>query len=116
MKSSTLRLGVYLALLMSGSARAGTMTLSASDDTMVNSRFPNNNFGTGISMFTGTDSGAGGPGIGQMRSLIRFAMPAALQNKVTITHVALNIRLYAVGSSPTTVGSRSGPAAFMSST
>jgi hypothetical protein len=67
-------------------AWAGTQVLAPSDDTFINSVNPDNNNGAAGSVFTGTD-GHGG----LMRGLIRFAMPAGLQGRATVTGVQLRL-------------------------
>jgi hypothetical protein len=83
-------------LLFFASARAwaGTVTVSPSDDTFINSRNPSNNNGGSGSIFTGTD-GHGG----LMRGLIRFEMPTGLQGRAVLTAVQLHVTVQALGNS-----------------
>jgi hypothetical protein len=73
-------------------AFAATQVLAPSDDTFINSGNPGNNNGASLSIFTGTD-GHGGI----MRGLIRFAMPASLRGRVTVTSVQLVMTVEALG-------------------
>jgi hypothetical protein len=72
--------------LASAPAWGATQVLAPSDDTFINSGNPDNNNGGSSSVFTGTD-GHGGA----MRGLVRFAMPAGLQGRVTVTGVQLRL-------------------------
>jgi hypothetical protein len=73
-------------------ARAATRALTPSDDTFINAGNPGNNNGASLSFFTGTD---GRDGV--MRALLRFAMPSALQGRVTVTGVQLVLTIDALG-------------------
>ena len=63
-----------------------TRSLAPAADTFVNSAFPDNNNGLSPSIYTGRN-GQGGA----MRGLIRFAMPADLQARVTVSRVRLTM-------------------------
>jgi hypothetical protein len=85
--------GVFLGIALAGSpALAATQVLAPSDDTFINSGNPDNDNGATASIFTGTD-GHGG----NMRGLIRFAMPPALQGRATVTGVQLTLVFQALG-------------------
>jgi hypothetical protein len=85
--------GVAIATSLGGAnARAGTVALSPSDDTFINSANPSNNNGGSASIFTGTD-GVGGV----MRGLVRFNLPGSLQGHATVTSVQLRLTLRALG-------------------
>jgi hypothetical protein len=88
----SLGLSFTLAVLAAGSARAATQVLPPSDDTFINDGNADNNNGATLSIFTGTD-GHGG----NMRGLIRFAMPASLQGRVTVTGAQLTLTVQALG-------------------
>jgi hypothetical protein len=80
-------LGVAVLMsLASAPAWGATQVLAPSDDTFINSGNPANNNGASSSVFTGTD-GHGG----LMRGLVRFAMPAGLQGRVTVSDVQLRL-------------------------
>jgi len=79
-------------LLAATPSFSATQTLAPSDDTFINSGNADNNNGGSSSVFTGTD-GHGGT----MRALVRFAMPAGLQGRATITNVQLRLTLRALG-------------------
>jgi hypothetical protein len=73
-------------LLAARSSFGATAVLAPSDDTFINSGNPANNNGGSSSLFTGTD-GHGG----LMRALVRFAMPAGLQGRATVTGARLQL-------------------------
>jgi hypothetical protein len=79
-------------VLAGGRALAATQVLAPSDDTFVNQGNPVNNNGASLSFFTGTD-GHGGV----MRGLVRFALPASLQGRVTVTGAQLTLTVTALG-------------------
>ena len=94
-RASFIRLMVGLSVATSfggAKALAGTVVLSPSDDTFINSVNPNNNNGGSASIFTGTD-GVGGV----MRGLVRFDLPGGLQGHATVTSVQLRLTLRALG-------------------
>src|SRR6185295_18993820 len=66
------------------SSAALSRAAAASDDTFIGSDHPDNNSGASPSIYTGVN-GQGGV----MRGLIRFALPADLQGRATVTGVAL---------------------------
>ena len=72
-------------------AIAATQTLTPAHDTFINSASPDNNNGASTSIFTGKE-GRGGA----MRGLVRFAMPAGLSGRVTVTDSALTLGLLIV--------------------
>jgi hypothetical protein len=78
--------------LAGGTARAGSVVLSPSDDTFINAINPDNNNGGSDSFFTGTD-GTGG----DMRTLIRFDMPSGLAARATATSAQLRLTIRALG-------------------
>ena len=63
-----------------------TRTFVPAADTFINSAFPDNNNGLSPSIYTG-HNGQGGA----MRGLIRFALPADLQGRVTVSRVRLTM-------------------------
>jgi hypothetical protein len=85
-------IGGACCVLAGGRALAATQVLATSDDTFVNQLNPANNNGATLTFFTGTD-GHGGV----MRGLVRFAMPASLQGRVTVTGAQLTLTVAALG-------------------
>jgi hypothetical protein len=80
-----------LVLFAAAPALGGTQVLAPSGDTFINSGNPGNNNGGSSSLFTGTD-GHGG----NMRTLVRFAMPSGLQGSATVSIVQLRLTLQAL--------------------
>src|SRR5262245_11797781 len=77
-----------------------TQTLTPIADTFINSVYADNNNGASPSIYTGTSGMSG-----VMRGLVRFAMPPALQGRVTVSRVTLTMvtrGLSATGSCPPT--------------
>src|SRR4051794_21908597 len=72
--------------VVGASSAALSRTVAASDDTFIGSGHPDNNSGASASIFTGVNGQSG-----VMRGLIRFAMPADLQGRATVTRVALTM-------------------------
>lgn len=67
-------------------ALAQTLVLAPAGDSFINSAVPNNNDGASFSLFTGTNGQSG-----IMRGLVRFATPASLQSRVTVSGVQLTM-------------------------
>lgn len=99
--------GACLVVSFSASANS-TWTVGVSDDATINSRTTANSNGIGASLYTGCDNGVvGGAGSnGNLRSLLKFAMPGALANKVTVQRVQLQLQQLAYQGTPrvTSVG------------
>jgi len=81
-----------LAFLLAGAAVGGTISLVPAADTFVHSAYPDNNNGASASLFTGR-SGQGG----QMRALLRFAVPNGLTGRATASAAQLTLTLRGVG-------------------
>lgn len=73
--------------LLATPAFAATRTLSAAHDTTISSQSPDNNNGAAGSILTGRRSASGS----RMRGLIRFTMPASLEDRVTVTSAVLTM-------------------------
>jgi hypothetical protein len=78
--------------LVAASVHAGSLTLQPSHDTFINNRFPDNNNGHSLSIFTGTE-GLGGV----LRGLIRFDLPAGLAGRASIDSATLRLTTIALG-------------------
>jgi hypothetical protein len=74
------------------------VVLPADQDTFINSAAADNNDGASPSLYTG-HSGMGGA----MRALVRFAIPAAWQGRVTVTRAVLATVTRGTGNDETTV-------------
>jgi hypothetical protein len=85
--AATVACGAWV-LFGAAPAFGGTQVLAPSGDTFINSGNPGNNNGGSSSLFTGTD-GHGG----NMRALVRFAMPTGLQGGATVSSVQLRLTL-----------------------
>jgi hypothetical protein len=84
---------------LGSSSLALSQSFAPTDDTFINSNHADNNNGASPSIFTGKD-GQGGV----MRGLIRFAMPAGLQGRVTVSNVQLKMTLRQIGLTAGNVG------------
>ena len=80
------------------SAWAFDVVLAADQDTFINSAAADNNDGASPSLYTG-HNGMGGA----MRALVRFAIPAAWQGRVTVTRAVLATVTRGTGNDETTV-------------
>jgi hypothetical protein len=80
-----------IALLTGRASHAATQVLAASDDTFINGGNPDNNNGGSNSLFTGEDGHSG-----LMRTLVRFAMPAGLQGRASVTGAQLSLTVQAL--------------------
>ena len=85
--------------LSASTSSALSQSIAPTDDTFINSAFPDNNDGASNSIYTGQNGKAG-----VMRGLVRFPMPGALQGRVTVTDVQLTMTLRALGSGAPTAG------------
>jgi len=74
-------------------AHAGVAITTLCYDTFLNSAFPNNNNGGSTTFFTGSDEYV----ISFMRSLVRCALPPALNDRVEITEVTFVLRTASLG-------------------
>jgi hypothetical protein len=93
-----------LALATAGAAPARAdapivTTSNPSDDTFVNSAYPDNNDGAQVSLYTGND------GSGVLRSLLRFPLPASFAGRASVNNVQLWLSLL-----PLVDGTSSSPA------
>jgi hypothetical protein len=84
---------------VSSAAAPLSQAFGTSADTFINSAHTNNNNGASTTFFTG-QSGQGGV----MRGLLRFDLPAGLQERVTVTSATLTLTMAGLGSSGTTSG------------
>ncbi len=95
-----LSVGISLGFF-AASAFASTWTVGASDDTTVNDRAGTNSNGALDTLLTGTDNNYSSSGHaaqnGHARSLIKFALPAALASKVIVTSVVVKLFHHPLG-------------------
>ena len=102
----TLRMRRYLRFLLvvcalsatGRAARAFDVVVAADQDTFINSAAADNNNGASPSLYTGHNGMDGG-----MRALVRFAIPAAWQGRVTVTRAVLAMVTRGTGNQETTV-------------
>ena len=80
-------------------AHAGSISTTQCYDTFLNSHYPGNNNGGSTTFFTGMNGENG-----VMRALIRCDLPAAINERTTVTQVTLTLKAAGLGPTGTSAG------------